>query len=401
MKLNREQVIQWEHENQIAFSDKLDLVPLNGKGVWVYDMNGKKYLDFTSGWGVTALGHASPVIRKALCGQSRKIIQNPNSGLSYSPARSECLSELIPILPEGLSRVFFTNSGAEANDAALKLARKVNGRQKVVSAEMSFHGRTLATLSATGQLSQREKFTPRVTDHVYVPFGDLETLERELKSGDIAAVLLEPIQGEGGVIVPPATYLKSACVLARKYGALFIADEVQTGFYRTGKPFGCDWEGVSPDMMTMAKGIAGGFPFGAFAVTEAVASKLSKGDHGGTYAGNPLGCAVSAAVIHEMKKQKIGERVEALGRLSMEILGGLMKKHPAQFRALRGRGLLIALEVCDEAFAKKLEAEAFRRGLLLNRKHGVVFRFFPALTISAKELTSGYRTFEEAVNALQ
>ena len=252
-----------EDRHTPPFFTKIPLSIERGEGIYVWDESGRRYIDFTAGWGVTCLGHAHPAISRALVEQGGKILQNPNSGLTYSPARARLIALLTEILPPNLTRVFFSNSGAEANDAVIKLARKVTGRMDVVSTEQSFHGRTISTASATGQAKHRERFNPLMPNYIFVPYGDVGAIA-EVLSGTTAAVILEPIQGEGGVNVPPEGYLRDVEGLCRKAGACLIVDEVQTGFCRTGPMFAVTQLGVRPDFMTLAKGIAGGFPFGAF-----------------------------------------------------------------------------------------------------------------------------------------
>ncbi len=298
---------QIEDKHYASFANKKKISIEKGEGVYVYDEEGKKYIDFTAGWGVTSIGHANPVITEALLDQSKKIIQNPNSGATYSPSRSKLISLMQKILPENLTRVFFANSGAEANDAAIKLARKATGKLNIISAEKSFHGRTISTVSATGQNTHRNRFNPLIPNHIFVPYNDIEAVKRVI-GNDVAAVIVEPIQGEGGINVPDSDYLENLSDLCTKNDVLLIVDEIQTGFYRTGPLFMSD--NVKIDILTMAKGIAGGFPFGAFAITEELNNKFEIGDHGGTYCGNPLGCAVAYSVIKYMLNNKIWENVE-------------------------------------------------------------------------------------------
>ena len=255
------ETIAVENAHTPPFFSKLQISIARGEGVYVWDEEGEKYLDLTAGWGVTSIGHAHPVIRRALAEQSARILQNPDSGLTYSPARARLLALLAGLLPEGLTRVFFTNSGAEANDAAVKLARKVTGREGVVATVDSFHGRTISMVSATGQASHRDRFRPLMPGYSFIPFNDLEALEAALDGGT-AAFIVEPIQGEGGVHVPAADYLRRAAELCHANGSLLIVDEVQTGFCRTGPMFAAGPTGARPDFLTMAKGIAGGFPAG-------------------------------------------------------------------------------------------------------------------------------------------
>lgn len=246
-----------------------------GQGSVVWDVNGKAYLDFTSGWGVTSLGHAHPVVLNALNAQAARIMQNPNSGFTYSPVRARLLNRLQQVLPGDLCRVFFANSGAEANDGAVKLARKVTGRTTVIAISGSFHGRTLGTLSLSGGQENAARYLPQVPGNLFAPFGDMAALE-SLMSDQVAAVILEPVQGEGGVREQAAEYAQAVAALCQQYGALLIADEVQTGFCRTGSFFAVDALGIAPDILTMGKGIASGFPFAAFALTEAVAAGSQK-----------------------------------------------------------------------------------------------------------------------------
>lgn len=367
-----------------------------GEGIFVYDESGRRYIDLTAGWGVTAIGHASPVITEALVEQSRKIIQNPNSGITYSPARARLLQSLHTLLPAGLDRIFFTNSGAEANDAAIKLARKASGRKNIISTYMSFHGRTISTVSATGQESHRDKYSPLVPNYLFVPFNDIEAMERVIDS-ETAAVIVEPIQGEGGVVVPSESYLSDLSALCRKHGAYLILDEIQTGFFRTGEPFCAAGLGGKVDMITMAKGIAGGFPFGAFAMSEEIASKLSPGDHGGTYCGNPLACAVSDAVINYMVEKRIGENVNKVGEYTFGRLEEWKERYPGLLKELRGRGLLIAIDFNAESMAAKIEERALERGMILNRKHGTIIRLFPALNITVEEMEEALDIMEDII----
>jgi len=370
-----------------------------GEGVFVWDEAGTRYIDFTAGWGVTCIGHAHPVISEALARQSKKILQNPNSGLTYSPARAELLSVLMKVLPPNLTHVFFSSSGAEANDAAIKLARKVTGRLDVISTHQSFHGRTISTASATGQASHRDKFNPLMPNYRFINYGDLADLEQALDE-KVAAFIIEPIQGEGGVHIPSETYLKTASALCRKNGTLMIADEVQTGFCRTGPMFVTGGMGVEVDFLTMAKGIAGGFPFGGFAMTTEVASKLEIGDHGGTYCGNPLGCAVAAAVIGYLKDHNVSANVEKMGRISLDTMAQWKVKYPAAIRDIRGKGLLILIEFADADMAKKVSDECLARKLFVRQTQGIGIRVFPALTITEAELKEGMEIMAGAVKAV-
>lgn len=387
--------IEIEDAYAIPFFDKTQISIERGEGVYVYDENNTKYLDFTSGWGVTSIGHANPVITEALTRQAGKIIQNPNSGATYSPSRAKLLSTMQRILPSGLKRLFFSTSGAEANDAVIKLARKASGKMNIISTLMSFHGRTISTASATGQAQHREKFNPLMPGYIFVPFNDIKEVEKVIED-NVAAVILEPIQGEGGIRVPDDNYLVELSQLCRKHNVYLILDEVQTGFFRTGSAFYSSNFDIQIDFLTMAKGIASGFPMGAFAVTEEVSDKLNKGDHGGTYCGNPLGCAVADAVINFMLDNNIEEHVNNISDFTFKRLNSLKEKYPGIIKDVRGKGLLIAIELTDPALAGKIDKYCFDNQLLLNVKQGTVVRIFPALTITKEEIDSGLDILEQA-----
>jgi acetylornithine/N-succinyldiaminopimelate aminotransferase len=393
---NQKNTIATEDAHYAPFFNKTPISIERGEGIYVWDEEGKEYVDFTAGWGVTCLGHAHPVISETLAAQSRKIMQNPNSGITYSPARARLLSLLMEILPKGLTRVFFTNSGAEANDASIKLARKATGRLDVVSTDLSFHGRTISTASATGQAKHRDKFKPLMPNYRFVPFNDLKAMEKALDR-EVAAVILEPIQGEGGINLPAEGYLEAVSALCRKNGSCLIIDEVQTGFCRTGPMFAIDGLNVKPDFFTLAKGIAGGFPFGAFAMTEEVALKLQKGDHGGTYCGNPLGCAVAHAVIKHLVETDIGKNVESVGSFIYENLKTLQQAHPAILRTVRGKGLLLAMEVSEPKIAAEILDKSLELGLFVNLTQGNVIRIFPALNIRVEEAEEGLELLKKAI----
>jgi acetylornithine/N-succinyldiaminopimelate aminotransferase len=387
-----------EDRHMPPFFTKIPLSIDRGEGIYVWDESGRRYIDFTAGWGVTCLGHAHPAIAGALAEQGRKILQNPNSGLTYSPARAQLISLLMEILPPNLTRVFFSNSGAEANDAVIKLARKATGRMDVISTEQSFHGRTISTASATGQAKHRERFNPLMPNYIFVPYGDVGAID-EMLGATTAAVILEPIQGEGGVNVPPESYLRDVAELCRKAGTYLIVDEVQTGFCRTGPLFAVTQLDVRPDFMTLAKGIAGGFPFGAFALTEDISAKLEKGDHGGTYCGNPLGCAVAYAVIRHLMDNDIEQNVASVGALIHERMLLWKERFPSMITDVRGRGLLLAMEMADAATADRIFSEALKRGLILNLIQMKVIRLCPALNITPGEAEVALSILDEVLDA--
>ncbi|MFH2129742.1 MAG: aspartate aminotransferase family protein [bacterium] len=391
--------IEIEEKYAIPFFKKLPVVIERGAGVYVWDDKDRRYMDFTAGWGVTCLGHASPVITNALCEQAGKIIQNPSSGLTYSPARARLLDLLATILPGRLQRVFFSNSGAEANDAAIKLARKVSGRTDIISTHKSFHGRTISAASATGQAKHREKFNPLMPNYRFVPYGDLEAMATAMDA-DVAAVILEPIQGEGGVNLSPEDYLQNVSALCEKNGSYLIIDEVQTGFCRTGPMFAIDGLDIKVDFMTMAKGIGGGFPIGAFAVSEEIAGKIEIGDHGGTYCGNPLGAAVSHAVIQYLIDNRISDHVAAISGSVFEELNRWLQTYGSVIADVRGRGLLIAIEFHQASDASAVFTRSLEQGLFVNITQEKVIRLFPALNITREEAAEGLQILEKVIAGL-
>jgi len=388
-----------ENAHMAPFFSKTPISIARGEGVWVWDEEGQKYLDLTAGWGVTSIGHAHPAIQRALAEQGALILQNPDSGLTYAPARARLLALLAGLLPDGLTRVFFTNSGAEANDAAVKLARKVTGREGVVATDNSFHGRTISMVSATGQAKHRARFRPQMPGYSFIPFADLEALEAEL-DGDTAAFIVEPVQGEGGVNVPPKGYLSRAAELCHMNGSLLIVDEVQTGFCRTGPMFATSPTGAPADFLTMAKGIAGGFPLGAFACTEEVAARFELGDHGGTYCGNPLGCAVAHTVIAHLVENDVPAHVDELGAEALAELSAWAERYPGVVTGARGAGLLLLVAFRDEQTAGAVAAGCLERRVFVRQTQATGIRIFPALTITRKELFDGLRTLEQAVAAV-
>jgi acetylornithine/N-succinyldiaminopimelate aminotransferase len=390
------ETIAIENGHMPTFFNKIPVSIERGEGVYVWDEEGKRYLDLTAGWGVTCIGHAHPVIRAALNEQAARILQNPNSGLTYSPARARLLSLFADILPGNLTRVFFTNSGAEANDAVIKLARKVTGRRHVIAMEASFHGRTISTASATGQAKHREKYDPLMPGYRFVPYDDPDALRLALDE-DVAAVIVEPVQGEGGVRLPSGGYLEEVSRLCKAKGALLIVDEVQTGFCRTGPMFAIGETKASADFMTMAKGIAGGFPLGAFAVSEEVSRHLEVGDHGGTYCGNPLGCAVSYAVIRYLIDHNISAHVAELGHKALAEMGGWRASFPGTVTDVRGKGLLLLAEFADDALAARVTDECLSRGVFVRQTQGKGIRIFPALNIESNELMEGLAVLRNAI----
>lgn len=383
--------ISTEDRLGISFAQRLPLSFTHGSGSRVWDEQGKEYLDFTSGWGVNCLGHAHPVVLEALQEQAARLMQGPNAGFTYSPARARLLQTLHSVLPAHLGRAYFCNSGAEANDAALKLARKATGRNLVVTTLGAFHGRSMATLSVSRDPDYPTRFLPPQQQHtLFVPYGDSAALRRALSS-EVAALIVEPVQGEGGVRIPAEDWLAEAAELCREHGSLLIVDEVQTGFCRTGRFFAHSHSAnpVLPDIMTMGKGIAGGFPFAAFAVSDAVHAALQRDDHGGTYNGNPLGCAVAESVVRYLRDNAIAERAALQGEHLLARLHALARRHPDSISQVRGRGLLTAIELHDAAEVAPLTQRCAEAGLLVVPTRNGVIRLLPDLLVSRSDLDAG------------
>ncbi len=349
---------------------------VRGEGSWLWDASGKRYLDFVQGWAVNCLGHCPAVVREALSGQAATLINA--SPAYYTAPQVELARELTS--RARLDHAFFCTSGAEANEGAIKLARKWGqlhrgGASEIVTTHGSFHGRTLATMAASGKPGFDALFPPAIPGFVKVPFGDARAVAEAMTERTVA-VMVEPIQGEGGVVVPPAGYLQELRALTAARSALLVFDEVQTGMGRTGKLFAFEHEGVVPDILTLGKGLGGSLPLAALLAREAV-SCFAPGDQGGTFAGHPLLAAVGLAVTRELAREGFLERVEEAGQ---RLRAGL-----AGYGPVRGRGLLLALALRDENAARIVE-RAFAEGLLINAPRPNLLRFMPALNVSDAEI---------------
>lgn len=390
--------IDTENTLGLSFSERLPLAFTHGRGSRVWDEAGKAYLDFTSGWGVTCLGHSHPAVVSALAAQAARLMQSPNAGFTYSPERAALLQTLKPLLPAGLTKVWFCNSGAEANDAALKLARKITGRSKVISTVGAFHGRTFNTLAVTRGPDNTSRYLPSMSHTCFVPHGDTIAMARSIDDAT-AAVIVEPVQGEGGVRIPSADWLTTVQALCRQHGALLIVDEVQTGFCRTGRFFGLEHstDPVTPHILTMGKGIAAGFPFAAFAVSASVASRLGHDDHGGTYCGNPLGCALSKTVIDYLRDHNVASRVQLSGSFLLPALQGLQQQFPHIVQAVRGIGLLCALEFVEPALARRLTLRCAEAGLLVVPTRNGIIRLLPDLLVSRDDLAAAVGILQQVL----
>ncbi len=357
------------------------LVFVRGEGSWLWDHTGKRYLDFIQGWAVNCLGHSPAVITQALLEQSRKLI-SPSPAFYNEPSMR--LAQRI-VEHSCFQRVFFTNSGAEANEGAIKLARKwgaknKSGAHEIITFEDSFHGRTLATMSASGKPQFRELFEPKVPGFPKGKLNDLASVER-LITDKTVAVMLEPIQGETGVIIATDTFMRELRELTRKRELLLIVDEIQTGVGRTGKLWGYEYSGIEPDVMTLGKGLGGGVPLAGLVASERV-SCFEPGDQGGTFNGNPLMAAVGCAIMDTMLGTGFLQEVQARGDYLVKQLVALSSRR--SLGEVRGRGLLVALDLKRDIAANVVEV-ARDDGLLLNAPRPNLLRFMPALNLSQGE----------------
>jgi acetylornithine/N-succinyldiaminopimelate aminotransferase len=376
----------WPELEQKLFLRTINRVPVTlvrGKGAQAWDDRGREYLDFVGGWAVNSLGHCPPVVVKALEKQAKTLIQASNQ--FYTIPQIE-LAQLL-IKHSCLDRVFFCNSGAEANEGAVKLARRygklrLNGAYEVITTYSSFHGRTLAMTAATGQSKFQEPYIPLPDGFINVEYNNVEAIKRAT-SKQTCTVILEPVQGEGGVNVPSDDYLKKVQSWCREKGILFILDEVQTGIGRIGTLFAYEQYGVEPDIMTLAKGLGSGVPIGAFLAKENV-SLFSPGEHGSTFGGNPLVCAAAHATLKYIIDHNIPAQVKRVGNYFLTRLENLKQQFDF-ITEVRGRGLLIALEFNQE-IAEKLVLACIDKGLLVNSVKPNALRFMPPLIITEKEV---------------
>lgn len=375
------------------------LVPVRGEGCRLWDADGKEYLDFLAGVAVNNLGHCHPQVVAALQEQAATLLHCSN--FYHIPQQIE-LAELLTANSFG-DQVFFCNSGAEANEAAIKLARKFNrerhgeGRFEIITALASFHGRTYATISATGQEKVRSGFDPILPGFKYVPFGDIDAL-KQLITAQTCAILLEPVQGEGGVNIPPAGYLKQVRRLCDEQDLLLIFDEVQVGCGRTGHLFAHQHDQVEPDIMTLAKALGGGPPIGAMVARNEVANSFGPGTHGSTFGGNPLMAAAGVATMKVLLDGHILDNCAAVGSY-LKFRLEQMKQEFSFIREVRGRGLMIGMELDIEG--ADIVVRAMKKGLLINCTVGKVLRFVPPLTVSRSEVDEAIDTLTEVFKDIQ
>lgn len=378
--LTNEEIFAKDKSDYLPVFARYNIVLDHGDGPYVYDTKGKKYIDFLAGIAVNVVGHNYKPLVDAVSQQASKMIHCSN--LYYTEVQVEAAEKLKKL--SGMDKVFFGNSGAEANEGAIKLARKYATnidpeKIQIISALHSFHGRTLATLTATGQDHYHHGFGPLPAGFDYVPYNDIQALEAKM-SDKTCAVMLEAIQGEGGVHVPDSDYLPKVRALCDKYNAVLIFDEVQCGMGRTGTFFGCQQFGVKPDIVTLAKGLAGGVPIGAFMATDKVANAFHAGDHGSTFGGNPLACAAACVVLDALIDGNLMENAKEIGAYLQSKFEEYKAKYPNLIKEVRGRGLILGMELTRPG--REIANECLDYGAIINCTAGNVLRFVPPLNIT-------------------
>jgi acetylornithine aminotransferase len=383
---NKKYLNRWDSSLQNNYG-KPAITLVKGKGIVVTDADGKSYLDFLGGIATSILGHAHPAIVKAVTKQVSTLSHVSN--FYAHPNAIELAEKLIVMTGDKNAKIFFCQSGAEANEAALKLSRRT-GKVRVVAAQGAFHGRTMGALSLTGQPSKREPFLPLIKGVKHVPYGDIDAI-RKAVSKKTAMVIIEPIMGEAGVIVPPADYLQELRLLCDKNGALLVIDAVQTGMGRTGDWFGYEYSGITPDVITLAKGLGGGLPLGAMIALGKAADLFQPGDHGSTFGGNPVTTAAGLATIRYIESQGILSKVEKQGAHLMQELALI-----PDVKEVRGAGLLLGIEL--ESLKASDVADAMRdAGVLVNAANATTIRIAPALIVSDAQINKFITIFRKVI----
>ncbi|MBP2651515.1 MAG: Acetylornithine/succinyldiaminopimelate aminotransferase [Firmicutes bacterium] len=378
--MDAKQVMDTDKQHYMPVFARYPLVLTHGEGPYVYDANGKKYLDFLAGIAVNIVGHANAKLVAAISEQAGKLIHVSN--LYHTFPQTKLVKSLVDL--SGLDRVFLANSGAEANEGAIKLARKYGktlsaDRIEIITAENCFHGRTLATLTATAQPKYHHGYEPLPQGFKYIPYNDLSALDKAV-TDKTCAVLLEPIQGEGGVNIPDADYLEKAQQICHSRGALLILDEIQTGMARTGKMFAFQHTKAKPDIITMAKALGGGVPIGAFLATEKVAAAFAQGDHGTTFGGNALAAAAANTILEIIAEEHLMDNAQTIGEYMAKMLSELKVKYPETIAVVRGQGLIIGMQL--NVPGKEIVNACLEQGVIINCTAGNVLRFVPPLNIS-------------------
>ena len=364
-----------------------------GEGAHVWDTNGKEYIDCMGGYGVALVGHQNQKVNDSIKKQVDKIITVHSS--LYNNTRKEFLKILTGLAPKGLTQVHLNNSGAEAIEAAIKFARKFTGKKGMVAMKGSYHGKSFGALSITFNPKYKKSFKPLVEKVSFASFGDIESL-REVIDEDTAFVILEPIQGESGINVAPDGFLQDVRKICDEKGILLIFDEIQAGLGRTGRLWACDHWNTSPDILCLAKGIAGGVPMGATLVKPEILASMSKGEHSSTFGGNPLSCAAGIAALRSITEDGLIENAEKMGNLFREGLEELKSKH-TMIREIRGKGLMIGIEMKFEI--RDILMELINRGILMLYSGRNILRILPPLVISEEDITKVLHVLDSVLTA--
>jgi acetylornithine/N-succinyldiaminopimelate aminotransferase len=393
--MNNAEIVELAHANLVNNYGCMPLAFVRGHGAYLYDADGNRYLDFFCGLAVTSLGHGHPRVVSAIKQQAEKLTHASN--VFHTEPMARLAARIAQAFGDG--RVFFGNSGAEANEAALKLARRWGhangGRFEIISTLGSFHGRTFGTLSATGQEKYHEGFQPLVPGFKLVPYDDIAAIERAVDP-NTAAIIVEPIQGEGGVVMPRPDYLVRLREICDRAKLLLIVDEVQTGMGRTGKLFGYQHSGIKPDIITLAKALGGGIPIGAMVARAEVASVLTPGTHGSTFGGNPVACAAALAVFDALEQDGVIANAAEVGQYLIARLREISKECPA-VREVRGQGMIIGVAL--KHAAKSVVDACFRERLIVNGTADTILRLLPPLTLTREEADTGLGIIERALRA--
>lgn len=391
--MNTEEVIAQFNQYVIGNYGRLPRVIVKGQGNLLWDLDGNEILDMFPGWAVSGIGHCHPRVVEAIQKQAAELIHMDNTFYNIPQGR---LAQLLSERAFG-GKCFFCNSGAEANEAALKLARKHTPKEKYkfITAERSFHGRTFATITATAQPKYQEGFLPLVPGFEYVPFNDIDALT-EAFTDEVAGVMIEPVQGEGGINPATPEYMQTIRDLCDEHGAMMILDEVQTGMGRTGRWFGYQHYEVVPDIITMAKALGGGTAIGAMMARPEVAASLVPGTHASTFGGNPLACAAAIAVIEAVEEDRLLENARTMGEYAAGKLRSLKSKYPI-IDHVRGLGLMIGIQLTEPGAG--IVSRCLEKGLRINCTQTSVLRFMPSMTISAAEIDRAVQILDEVLQS--
>jgi len=390
--MNTTEIIEMFDKYVIANYGRLPKVIVKGRDNYIFDTDGNKILDMFPGWAVSCIGHCHPKVVEAIRTQAGELLHIDNT--FYIPKQGQ-LAKLLSERAFG-GKCFFCNSGAEANEAAMKLARKHTPQEKYkfITAHGSFHGRTFATVTATAQPKYHDGFLPLLAGFEYVPFNDIDALTAAF-SDEVAAVLLEPIQGEGGINIATNEYLQAVRELCDQHGAVMILDEVQTGIGRTGKWFAYQHYDVQPDMITMAKALGGGVAIGAMMATSEVAASLVPGTHASTFGGNPLACAAAIAVIEAIEQEYLLDNAIKMGQYTNQKLQQLKDKHPI-IDHIRGKGLMIGIQLTETG--KDIVDKCLEKGLRINCTNDSVLRFMPSMTVTTDQIDQAVKILDSVLS---